>query len=359
MNRSFYLISGLLTWAATCCAQTIDIKPNDTRLHYNGRVDVKADSTMLSWSGNGFDISFEGSELKAMLKDETGSNTYNVVIDGAISNKLLIGQYKSWYTLAEGLPVGKHTLQLFKLTEWGMGRSWFYGLSTGAQTRVLAAPAPRKHKVEFYGNSITCGYAILDTAGKDRGTAQFEDNWQSYAAITARHFNADYSCIARSGIGVLISWFPLIMPEMYDRLDATDPNSHWDFKKYTPDLVVINLFQNDSWLVKQPENPQFKARFGTQAPTAEKIIEAYEVFVKNIRKQYPKAHIICALGSMDATRPGSVWPGYVEKAVARSKDPNISTLMFPYKNTPGHPSASEQIAMAEQLIAHVAKKMKW
>jgi hypothetical protein len=56
----------------------------------------------------------------------------------------------------------------------------------------------------------------------------------------------------------MLSWFPLIMPEMYDRADPTDSTSKWDFSKYTPDVVVINLFQNDSWLARRHDFPEFK-----------------------------------------------------------------------------------------------------
>ena len=46
-----------------------------------------------------------------------------------------------------------------------------------------------------------------------------------------------------------VSWDSLIMPEIYDRLVPTDSKSKWDFSLYRPDIVVVNLFQNDSWLV--------------------------------------------------------------------------------------------------------------
>jgi hypothetical protein len=81
--------------------------------------------------------------------------------------------------------------------------------------------------------------------------------------------------------------------------------------------------------------------------------------VKNIRKRYPKAQILCILGSMDATKDGSPWPGYIEKAVASLSDKSIYTHMIPYKNTPGHPSAKEQQAMADDLIAFIDKNIKW
>jgi len=47
-----------------------------------------------------------------------------------------------------------------------------------------------------------------------------------------------------------------IMPEMYDGLNPADGNSKWNFNEYTPDVVVVNLFQNDSWLVnRMPARP--------------------------------------------------------------------------------------------------------
>ena len=324
-----------------------------------GRVDVQADKSMLSWPGTSLKINFNGTGLKAILKDEYGQNFYNVIIDGKVTQKLNVGTAKQEYTMAANLPAGKHNLELFKITEWDKGKSWFYGFNLDANTQLLTAPETKKRKIEFFGNSITCGYAVLDSMGKDRGTAEFEDNFQSYAAITARHFDAEYYCTTKSGIGVLVSWFPLVMPEMYNRLDATDPQSRWDFKRYTPNVVVVNLFQNDSWIVTQPQNAQFKARFGTTAPTPQQIVKAYEAFVKTLRATYPQAQIVCALGSMDATRKGSVWPGYIEQAVKTINDKQIYTHMFPYKNTAGHPSIKEQQAMATDLIAFIEKNIKW
>ncbi|HAL82347.1 MAG TPA: hypothetical protein DCO83_09000 [Mucilaginibacter sp.] len=220
-------------------------------------------------------------------------------------------------------------------------------------------PPAHKRKIEFFGNSISCGYAVEDTSGKDRGTSPYENAYLSYTALTARHFNADFHNTSKSGIGITVSWFPLTMPEMYDRLDATDPNSKWDFSKYTPDVVVINLFQNDSWIVKLTNNEQFKARFGAIPPTPEFIINAYADFVRKIRGRYPKAHIICILGSMDATKAGSPWPGYIDKAVAGLNDHNIYTHFIPYKNTNGHPSVKEQQALADDLIGFIEQNIKW
>ena len=357
--KRIYLILSLFTVVGFSCSAQVTISATDSHLHYMGRTWTNDGAVALSWSGNSVGINFTGSSISATLRDESGVNTYAVVLDGKVVQVLHPDQTKNDYTLASGLSAGKHHLELFKRTEWAMGKTWVYGFTLNNGSKVLKASRAHKRKIEFYGNSITCGYAVLDTTGKDRGSAEFEDGYNSYAAITARHYNAEFSSISKSGIGITVSWFPLIMPEMYDRLDATDPNSKWDFSKYTPDVVVINLFQNDSWIVTMPNNEQFKARFGTTAPTPEFIINAYASFVKSIRAKYPKAHIICILGSMDATKPGSPWPGYIEKAVATLNDNNIYTHFIPYKNTPGHPSKKEQQDMAADLIGFMDKTVKW
>jgi hypothetical protein len=357
--KRIYLILFLFAAISFNCTAQITVNATDPHLHYMGRTWTDNGAVALSWSGNSVDINFVGASISATLKDESGVNTYVMVLDGKVAQVLHPDQTKKDYQLASGLPAGKHHVELFKRTEWAMGKTWFYGFTLDNTAKILPESPVHKRKIEFYGNSITCGYAVLDTAGKDRGTAEFEDGYNSYAAITARHYNAEFSSISKSGIGVTISWFPLIAPEMYDRVDGNSPEPKWDFSKYTPDVVVINLFQNDSWLVNMPNHEQFKARFGTTPPTPQFLINAYASFVKGIRNKYPKAQIICILGSMDATKAGSPWPGYIQSAVASLHDSRVYFHPIPYKGSYGHPSLKEQQIMADDLIAFMDNTVKW
>lgn len=354
----FTILSFAILSAFSCKAQIV-IKPNDPHIQYMGRIVLSDTAAVLSWSGTNVTVNFNGTGIKYKLRDERGDNYYNIIVDGKITNVELEPKNKTTEYSISGLTPGKHTLDLFKRTEWAMGKTWFYGFSLDEGSKLLPAPAPHKRKIEFFGNSISCGYADEDTTGQDRGTSRYEDGYLSYAALTARHFNADFHNTSKSGIGITISWFPLIMPEMYDRLDATDSTSKWDFSKYTPDVVVINLFQNDSWLVLKPDHPEFKHRFGTTAPGPDFFVTAYRNFVASVRGKYPKTKIICILGSMDATKAGSPWPGYIQKAVDGIGDKNIYTHFIPYKGTPGHPNLKEQQAMANDLEAFIDKTVNW
>jgi len=358
MNYKHLILCFAIELSFGCSAQ-VTVKANDPHIVYMGRIAMQDNATVLSWSGTTVDINFEGTSISYKMRDERGDNYYNVLLDGKVVKKERENANGIIMQTIDRLAPGTHHLELFKRTEWAMGKTWFYGFELAKGGKVLPASPAHKHKIEYFGDSISCGYAVEDSTAQDRGTAPYEDGYVSYAALTARHFNADFHNTSKSGIGIMVSWFPLIMPEMYDRLDATDLTSKWDFSKYTPDLVVINLFQNDSWLVEKQDNAQFKARFGAIAPTPEFIINAYSNFVRTIRGKYPKAHIICILGSMDATKSGSPWPGYIQKAVDGIHDKNIYTHFITYKNTPGHPNVKEQQAMADDLEAFVAQNMKW
>ena len=358
MLRNFLLASTLLLFYNVNCFSQQLISCKDKHISYEGRILYTPDAAELMWPGTSVTINFIGTGISGIFKDQDTSNYYNVIIDKDSIYKIQFDTLKKPVPLAEGLPYGKHSLQLFKRTEWDKGKTWFYGFVENSKTKLLKPDKLPKRKIEFFGNSITCGYAIYDSA-KDFPYGYYENNYDAYAAITARHFKARYHCTAKSGIGIMVSWFPLIMPEMYNRLDPTDSTSKWDFSKFTPDLVVINLLQNDSWIVTMPDNEQFKKRFGIKPPDESQIVEAYKNFVQTIRSTYPKASIICMLGNMDITKKDSPWPGYVQEAVDELHDKKIFTYFAPYKDTYGHPKIKEQITLANGLIKFIDKHVKW
>ena len=360
MNKKIIPFIFFICFVVSCqqSSQFIDYK--NKNIEYSGRMTFTDTSgTEIYWSGSSIKLNFNGTAVKALLKDEKGDNYYNIIVDDRKTGVIRPGISKSFYTLADGLENGIHSVQIYKRTEWDRGTTWLYGFQLENGTTLLPRSPEKKRKIEFYGNSITAGYAVEDTSGNDSPDSTFTNCYLSYAAITSRHFDADYRLIVKSGIGITISWFPILMPEIYDLTNPTDPSSKWDFSKYTPDLVIINLFQNDSWLVNMPEREEFKTNFGTQKPKKEFLINAYADFVKSIRSKYPDVKIICMLGSMDITREDSPWPDYVREATAKLNDPNIFTHFEPYKNTPGHPNAAEQKIMADGLIKYIKQIMGW
>jgi hypothetical protein len=336
------------------------ITPDNVQLQYVGRVDfTQPRAPKISWPASSVAANFTGNYLALTLDDELGNNYFNVFIDDDFLNPIIIACDKGQktYVIADNLKRGSHKFMLFKRTEGEEGATAINNIMLADDAKLLPPPPRLKHNIEFFGDSITSGMgneapdAGVDNLGKDK------NSFMSYAAISARSLAAELHMTSQSGIGILISWFDFVMPQFFDQLSAVGNNrTQWDFSVWTADVVVINLFQNDSWLIDRDKllNP---------VPTELQRIQAYRDFVKTIRSKYPNAYIICTLGSMDATRQGSKWPDYIMAAVAEIKKENpkakIDTLFFEFTGYGAHPRVKQHQANAEKLTAFIKLKMGW
>ena len=344
----------------SCTAGNKMTSAADPAIHYMGRVDKGSDAVTIYWSGTTASMNFDGTGMEVDMQDEKGLNYFNVILDGKQITKFHPDADRKVYSLVSGLAPGRHHLELFKLTEEAHGKTRIYGFNV-KKGSFLEAPVEEKHRIEYYGNSITSGYSLEDTVA-DSKKPEFFNNYKSYAAITARHFDAEYYCISKSGIGVTVSWFPIIMPEMYDRLDPSDPNSKWDFSKYTPDVVVVNLLSNDLDLINMPKDENFIARFGDKKPSDNFIVNAYKSFILSIRAKYPSAYIICTLDAWkDPESDGHRFPGIITRAVDQINDPKIKAHFYDYQKQrkKGHPKEKDHQAMAASLINFIEMNVGW
>ncbi|HEX3387143.1 MAG TPA: electron transporter RnfD, partial [Mucilaginibacter sp.] len=146
--RPKYLFILLLICAASIAgAQTVVIRSHDPHIKYMGRIVMQDDAAELAWPGTSASINFSGTGVKATLKDEHGGNFINVVIDGKVTSVLHPDSVQKEYTLASGLPAGKHSLELFKRTEWAMGKTWIYQFVLDKGSSLLAPDPVSKRKI--------------------------------------------------------------------------------------------------------------------------------------------------------------------------------------------------------------------
>lgn len=357
--KRFLLISCLSVFVLPAFAVT-KISGGDKKLQYTGRIDLTVPTTpQVSWPGTSIAGNFTGKFLAVTLDDQLGKNYFNVFIDNDFQRPIVIQlvQGEKTYVVADNLAQGKHSFLVTKRTEGEEGETTVKGIELSDGGKLLAPPSRLKRKIEFFGDSITSGMGNESPDDGPDHLLKDKNNFMAYDAITARNLHAELHVTSQSGIGILISWFPFVMPQFYDQLSAVGNNdSQWDFSSWTPDVVVINLFQNDSWLTDREHrlNPN---------PTDEQRIQAYIDFVKTIRGKYPKAFIVCALGSMDATKTGSKWPGYIATAVARIKQENpnekMDSLFFEFTGFGGHPRVKQHQVNADKLTAFIKQKMNW
>jgi lysophospholipase L1-like esterase len=229
---------------------------------------------------------------------------------------------------------------LRKRTEASQAESRFFGLRLAPGGKLLAPPAPRPLRLEFYGDSITAG-----ACNGDIGTDQYEDlsthdGTRAYGALTAEALGADYIGTAVSGIGITATWDQLLMPQVWNRyaprLDA--PVAPPDAR--APDVVLVNLGQNDFGF------PHSQGR-----PMARDFAPRYLAFVRELRTRYPHAKLVLMIGGMTAWQEEPAIPKALEQArqtLRAEGDTQVWTYTFKAFSW-AHPRIDVHALMAQEL----------
>ena len=330
------------------------ISPTDPKIRYVGRFDNRdAAGPRCAWPASSVEITFQGSSLKATIKD-TGQDSLEVTVDGTQTKTLKLQQTAAEYDIASDLSGARHTAKLVKRTETFVGTVQFLGFQV--QGKLLNPSTPNRI-LEVIGDSISCGYGNEGKAKEEHFAPNTENADKTYGAIASRALNADFVDIAWSGRTM---WPTNSIPEIYNLALAADPTSTWDLKQQTPNAIVINLATND---------------FGKAIPDEKSWTEAYAAFIGRLRQRAPKARIYCASGPMMSDN----WPPKV-KALSTLKaylqdivnlrasvgDKNIAIINFEVQNeardgigSDWHPNVKTHHNMADLLTKTLHSDLGW
>jgi hypothetical protein len=356
-HRSAVLLSILLgfLFASQIHAQRSSLyfyQADHPYIQYTGRIDFTDPKLPRFWQpGVYITAKFTGPDCEVILNDEVlwgkNHNYLEVVVDGK-AVRLQTKAKRDTIKVAENLSAGVHTLTICKNTEANIGYLEMVGIRC---KQLLKPPAKPTRKIEFIGNSITCG-AGSDISAVPCGKGVWQDQhnaYLSYGAVTARILNAQYHLSSVSGIGLMHSCcnMNIIMPPVIDKISMRNDTIGWDFHKYQPDVVTICLGQNDG--------VQDSVTFSGN----------YIAFIKQLRGYYPKATFICLTSPMaDATLAGfmkKILTAIVKK-VNREGDKKVSSYFFSkqyHNGCDSHPDLEEHQQIAHELTAYIRRIKKW
>ena len=119
----------------------------------------------------------------------------------------------------------------------------------------------------------------------------------------------------------------------------------WDFSKYTPDIVIVAIGQNDS-------HPDDYMKTDYEGEKAKNWRTHYRQFLAKLRETYPDAWIICCTTLL---QHDIGWDMSISQAVLDIADKKISHCVFQRngKATPGHLRIPEAEEMAEELCHYI------
>lgn len=307
----------------------------------NGR--TYTDENGILWcgmSGSGAEFIFSGEKLVVTAVGDYVAEHGNdidkcrlaVCVNGErVLDKMICKNEESFTVIDK--PVKNAEVNIIKLSECAMSAVGIKPVE--ADEGAEFTPVERKPlRIEFIGDSITCGYGVDDEVAENPFSTHTEDVTKAYAYKTAKALDAEYSMFSASGYGIISGWTgdgtknpDQTIPQFYKSHgftygsfgDKKPQDISWDFGRYVPQIVVINLGTNDDSYCGSDEQRRLEYK------------DSYKAFLKEVRELNPNAYILCVLGMMEH----NMYP-YVEKACeeykAETGDKNISSLHLTEQN---------------------------
>lgn len=341
------------------------ILPNNSSLIYSGRIDL-SDPFAIVWTypGTFVRIKFKGTQLSIHVRNKHNYwNNYLGVVEGDAQTKLLLPK-EGEATIEIPLQTTQdniHEVTIFKrqdacheLTILGFE----INCNTDEECELLEASQLPPRRIEVYGDSVSAGEVseAVDYAAKadPEHNGEYSNSWYSYAWIAARKLDAQLHDIAQGGVALLdnTGWYHepdyIGMEQVWNKM-RYNPDygtvKEWDFSKYTPDIVIVAIGQNDS-------HPDDYMKNDYEGEKAKNWRTHYRQFLAKLRETYPDAWIICCTTLL---QHDIGWDMSISQAVLDIADKKISHCVFQRngKATPGHLRIPEAEEMAEELCHYI------
>ena len=309
---------------------------SDQRIRYTGRIDFDQNqNALISWSGNYASFSFTGAKVSVVL---SGINSkVALYVDGIKQPTLYtIKKDKDTVQVADNLPVETHSIVVRRASLVDLPLITFHGVLTDGD--LLQVTDDKKLKLEFYGNSVSEGYAAATPDGAGRDNRGYDDNSSAYTCLLAQLLNADYQNVSIGGIAVCAGAgsVKIGMETRFDKLYPFTSSTLWDFSRYKPDLCIMALGVNEYYNAGGVTWDEWRAR--------------YKAIVYTLLQKYgTETSFLFAAAPMIPSRSQPVLN--IKQLVSELNGEGIKAYQYVYSffSYNGHPVASEHIKMANEL----------
>ncbi len=325
------------------------IKSAKDYIKTQGRNTLKDGALWLDFSASGIEFSAncEGKvalnlNVKSLKQtDSYGGLYFTVIVDGVKKDRAechITSTGDVELVLAENLPVGNHTFEVYRQTE-------HRGAEVGISSIVMNGtfnekPADNRLYIEFIGDSISTGFGALGTTSdSDGGSPKWQDATVAYPFLTAKALGADFSDVCYSGIGAKYGWQDPNMLNFYPyQRWQYDRTTQYNFNARQPDVVVIALGTND--IAMETE----------KGITLEQRLVGYQELLDLVRAKNPNSKIVWIYGMMKDDDNARI-PAIIEENGGAAAGLYSLELVTNTAGAGWHPSAAGQQKFADDLVA--------
>ena len=218
-------------------------------------------------------------------------------------------------------------------------------------------------KIEVYGDSVTCGYAVESDDFYENFTTRTENGMKTYANYAANVLNADLSSVSAGGYPLYKSIYceynhPDNIPDMLSMAEfeyQTSFDHPWDNSLYVPDVAIIALGANDGSMLGRyaagsKEYDDFLATFE----------QKYYDFIDRLYEKYPDTLIVISDEILDTWVFAEIADRVYDnlkaqgKKVARAKYNAYSLAKDRTLPGAGHPNKEMQLIAGHELAKTIS-----
>ncbi len=339
---------------------------DNAQIFYSGRVDLTNDEApVLIGSASFVEVNFAGDSCIVLLEKQNPEGEYNFVsieVDNEYQGRIKLEKKgMNSYTIPVNSAIKNHRLRIFKSTEASNNTIVFGGLKCNV---LLPLSEQSTRKIEFIGNSITCGMGI-DWKEIPCGTGVWYDQhnaYFSYGRRAAEALNAQFMLSSVSGIGIYRNWNSLspVMPDVYEnKYLNTDSSKKWDFDSFTPNLVSICLGTND---FSDGDGSTERLPFDSL-----RFVNNYIQLIETIYSHYPETQICLLTSPMVSGEHAKLFENCLTavKSRFRSVRPSAKEIQLYFfsdlvpHGCDSHPDKEDHKIMAELLVPFYKEVMSW
>ncbi len=358
-------------------SETQTVVLDETTVKLLGRTQKLLDKNLLcAHSGSGVEFDFTGRHLEVELVGDSSAREDNeencarvaVYIDDVRVQDMMLTKRLNKVTLLDGEEPVSARVRIVKLSETAQSVFAIRPIKLKGDESIVPTP-DKAHTIEFVGDSITCGYGVDDEVASHHFSTKTEDATKAYAYKTAQLLGADYSLVSISGYGIISGYTDnadkksgeQVMGKYYDKLGNSYAGFNnsifpqqigWDFTRFVPEVIVINLGTNDA------------SYCGRDEAKRQEYVDGYIAFLEQVRQNNPDAMIVCTLGLM-----GQDLCEAMDRAVAayteKSGDAKVHSFWLEVQDTSlgiaadWHPTEANHERAAAKLAEKIRELMGW
>ena len=163
---------------------------------------MSASGVEFTFTGTKAEITIVGDNIATDSSCDTSHARIAIYLNDNLVIDALVEEIEKNYTVLKSETEQEVTIRVVKLSESADSTVGIKQVTVTSNGIIQPTP-DKRHRIEFIGDSITCGFGVAEEDPEGMYSTSSENATKAYAYKTAETLNADYSMVSFSGYGII------------------------------------------------------------------------------------------------------------------------------------------------------------